>query len=98
MAQIRHPMMKFSKQSFSDQRLPEFLLNIYSYAHGQKSDITFQYCKWCSGLARQRWLPEYLDFDFVVDSLLKKKQKTFTTLVRVLLAIKRQFTILSESN
>ena len=51
--------IKFSKKTFSRLDLLDLLLNIWSYAHGQKTDITLQYAKWCSELAVEQWRSEY---------------------------------------
>ena len=55
---------KFSKGTFSYHDLPDLLLNIWSYsnAYGECLVCT-QYSRWCAELAREKWLPQYLNFD-----------------------------------
>ena len=69
--------MKFSKETFSRLDLPDLPLDIWSYAHGQKTDITLQYAKWCGELAAECWLPKYLDFNFFMRCLLRENKNFY---------------------
>ena len=77
--------MKFSKEDFSCLGLSDLLLNIHSYAQvGSKTHVTLQYAEWCAELAAERWLPEYVDYQFVMSSP-ERKQKLSEFLQNTLL-------------
>ena len=56
--------------------LPNLLLNVWSW--GTPHDgcvVCTQYRDWCVELARERWLPYYIDFDIFIEKLKKKTIK-----------------------
>ena len=65
--------MALSRESFSSKTLPDLLLNIHYYTHKvPRVPETLQYAKWCVEIAAEQWLPEYLNFTFVMESILYK--------------------------
>ena len=72
--------MKFSKSDFVELDLPNFLINVWSYVDYLNNPIVNQYEKWCVELAKERWQPQFLDFDYVIQKL-KEKRKKFTIFV-----------------
>ena len=58
--------------------LPNLLLNVWSW--GTPHDwcvVCTQYRDWCVELAREQWLPYYIDFDIFIEKLKKKNDKEF---------------------
>ena len=49
---------------------------MWSYADYLNSPIVNQYEKWCVELAKERWQPQFLDFEYVIQHL-KRKKKNF---------------------
>ena len=63
--------MELSRRSFSSKTLPDLLSNIHCYTHKiPEVPETLQYAKWCVEIAAEQWLPEYLNFTFVMESIL----------------------------
>ena len=68
--------MKFSKSDFAELDFPDLFINVWSYA-GYMNDPIVNHCqKWCFELAKERWLPQFLDFEYVIKNL-KEKNKIF---------------------
>ena len=44
--------------------------------------IVNQYQKWCVELAKERWLPQFFDFEYVI-KILKEKNKSFYNFGRI---------------
>ena len=62
--------MALSRRSFSSKTLPNLLLNIHYYMHKIPKVLeTLHYAKWCVEVAAGQWLPEYLNFTFVMESI-----------------------------
>ena len=80
--------MKFSKETFSRLDLANLLLNVHSYVHasGPQTEIEKQYAKWCGELAVERWRSDYMDYNFVMKSILYRN-KNFIDLGKVLYVI-----------
>ena len=74
--------MKFSKSDFAELDLPNLLINVWSYADYMNDCVINQYQKWCVELAKERWQPQYLDFEYVIKNL-KEKNKNFYNFGRV---------------
>ena len=74
--------MKFSKSDFAELDLPNLLINVWSYADYMNDSVINQYQKWCVELAKERWQPQYLDFEYVIKNL-KEKNKNFYNFGRV---------------
>ena len=65
--------IKFSKKSFALLDLPNLLVNVWSYCHGQcrQCKICVQYAKWCVEIISERWRDEeYRDFPFVINAVI----------------------------
>ena len=62
--------MKFSKQSFSDLGLPDILLNVHCYTHSCQCAVCVQYANLCMEIAAERWWPEYLNYSYVMLSII----------------------------
>ena len=62
--------MKFSKQSFSDLGLPDILLNVHCYTHSCQCTVCVQYANLCMEIAAERWWPEYLNYSYVMLSII----------------------------
>ena len=69
--------MKFSKNGFLDLDLPNLLINIWSYADYLHDPIVKQYEKWCVEAVKINWRSHYLDFDYVISNLKRKKKKFY---------------------
>ena len=74
--------MKFSKSDFAELDLPNLLINVWSYADYMNDSVINQYQKWCVELAKERWQPQYLDFEYVIKNL-REKNKNFYNFGRV---------------
>ena len=74
--------MKFSKSDFAELDLPNLLINVWSYADYMNDSVINQYQKWCVELAKERWQPQYLDFEYAIKNL-KEKNKNFYNFGRV---------------
>ena len=74
--------MKFSKSDFAELDLPNLLINVWSYADYMNDPIVNQYQKWCVELAKERWLPQFLDFEYVIKNL-KEKNENFYNFGRI---------------
>ena len=61
--------MKFSKSDVEELDLPDFLINVWSYADYLTDPIINQYQKWCVELAEDRWQPQFLNFEYVIKNL-----------------------------
>ena len=61
--------MKFSKSDVEELDLPDFLINVWSYADYLTDPIINQYQKWCVELAKDRWQPQFLNFEYVIKNL-----------------------------
>ena len=74
--------MKFSKSDFAELDFPDLFINFWSYA-GYMNDPIVNHCqKWCFKLAKERWLPQFLDFEYVIKNL-KEKNKNFYNFGRI---------------
>ena len=69
--------MKFSKIE-----LPNLLISIWTYADHLHDPSVKQYEKWCVELAKEKWQPHYLDFDYVIQ-MLKEKNKEFYDFAKI---------------
>ena len=67
--------MKFSKSDFLNLDLPDLLLNVWCYANYLNDQIINLYAKWCLEAAEEQWQPDFLNFQYVIQNLEKKKQK-----------------------
>ena len=74
--------MKFSKSDFAELDFPDLFIKVWSYA-GYMNDPIVNHCqKWCFELAKERWLPQFLDFEYVIKNL-KEKNKIFYNFGRI---------------
>ena len=70
--------MELSRRDFSKKTLPDLILNIHNYTHNiPKTASTLQYAKWCCEIAAEQWLPEYLNFTFVMESIIFRNKNFF---------------------
>lgn len=71
--------LKFSKETFSRQDLPNLLINIWSHSRpGYRSKPILKiYCNLCIECAREKWSGKYLGFDFVINNLKQNKKKIY---------------------
>ena len=53
------------------------LINIWEYTDKPNDPILIQYRKWCIEIAKQKWQPHYLDFDYVIQNLKKQNKKFY---------------------
>ena len=60
-----------------DLDLPNLLINIWSYTDYLHDPIVKQYEKWCAVAAKLKWRYHYLDFDYVISNLKRKKKKFY---------------------
>ena len=63
--------LKFSKQTFALQNVPDLLLNVFDYFTGPcpNCHICKQYTKWCIEILSARWRSDYYELNFVINSL-----------------------------
>ena len=62
--------MKFSKQSFSYLGLPDILLNVHCYTYSCQCTVCAQYANWFMEIAAKRWRSEYLNYSYVIPSII----------------------------
>ena len=64
-----HPF-KFSKKTFSHHDLYTLLHNIFSWRKPHDDCIVCHYYRdWCIELAKERWIPFYVNFDKFINEL-----------------------------
>ena len=69
--------LKFSLDTFCQHDLPNLLINIWDYAYhiNEKSCIVCQtYQGWCIVAAREKWLDQFINFDFIINNLQKQNR------------------------
>ena len=69
--------LNFSKHSFQQLELPDFLINIWSYCERLNDPFSIRYQQWCTEVVKERWRSQYLDFDYVINNLQKRNNKFF---------------------
>ena len=89
MSHLPQQQIKFSKETFSTQHLPDLLLNIWDYTKYLHKPILNQYCQWCIECASEKWCDEYLNFAFVINNLLRNN-KNFADFVKISTADKNK--------
>ena len=67
--------LNFSKHSFQQLELPDFLINIWSYSERPNDPFSIRYQQWCIEVAKERWRSQDLNFDYVINNLRKKNNK-----------------------
>ena len=74
--------MKFSKNDFAELDLSNLLIEVWSYADYMNDPTINQYQKWCVELAKERWQPQFLDFEYAIMILC-----LICTAIRVIMSI-----------
>ena len=70
--------MALSRRDFSKKALPDLILNTHTYTHNiPKTTSTLQYAKWYCEIAAEQWLLEYLNFTFVMESIIYRNENFF---------------------
>ena len=73
------PKIKLSKANFKLLDLPNPLINIWDSNDPMHvgCSICKQYKKWRIEVAKELWMPEFLDFDYVLSNLRQQNRKHF---------------------
>ena len=69
--------MLLEKFFFLHLDLPNLLINIWEYADKPNDPILIQYQKWCIEVAKQKWQPQFINFDYVIRNLEERNKKFY---------------------
>ena len=69
--------MLLEKIFFLHLDLPNLLINIWEYADKPNDPILIQYQKWCIEVAKQKWQPQFINFDYVIRNLEERNKKFY---------------------
>ena len=77
MAIQQQQQLKFSKESFLELDLADLLINVWSYVDYLHDFVINQYCQYCIKCSCEKWDEDYLDFHFVIKSILDRNTNFF---------------------
>ena len=76
--------MVITRENFSELSLPDLLFNIYSFAEyiiwGNCASFFNDYIDYCNEFAERQWNEKFLNFNFVIQSLLHHKHFNFSNI------------------
>ena len=53
------------------------MINIWEYTDKSNDPILIQYQKWCIEVAKQKWQPQFINFDYVIRNLEERNKKFY---------------------
>ena len=53
------------------------MINIWEYSDKPNDPILIQYQKWCIEVAKQKWQPQFINFDYVIRNLKGQNKKFY---------------------